>query len=427
MAEDAAHPPLLVVGARQLLTLRGPRGPRRGADLARLGIIEDGAVLVRGGRIAAVGRTGDVRRSADARSARVRVVEAAGKVVMPAFVDSHTHLAFAAPRLRDYEMRLAGRSPEQIARAGGGIRLSAAHVRKAGRRELLKRVVHFARQALAYGTTTLEVKSGYGLDTESEMMLLEAVRDAAPLVRAELVPTFLGAHVVPAGHNRKDYVRLVLEEMLPRVVAGGLAEFCDVFCDRGAFTVAEARRILTEAARLGLKLKLHAEQVARTGATLLGIRLGATSVDHLERAGSREIRALARSRTIGTLLPGATFHLGRRDYAPARRLVEGGVAIALATDFNPGTSPTLNMQMMLSLACTQMRLSPAEAIAAATVNAAYALARGDRLGRLEPGMQADIVIMDATDYREIPYYFGMNHCWMTIQRGRIAWCSGALK
>ncbi len=426
---DAANPPLLLVGARQLLTLRGPRGPRRRRDLARLGIIEDGAVLIRDGRIAAVGRTREVLRRPEARAAHVQVLDVAGKVALPAFVDSHTHLAFVAPRLRDYEWRLAGRSYEQIARAGGGIHSSVAHVRRAGRRALLAHIVSFAQRALTYGTATLEVKSGYGLDTETELMMLEAVRDAAQeaardqatWVAPELVPTFLGAHVVPREYSRRQYVRLVTEEMIPRVAARGLAEFCDVFCDRGAFTVAEAEQILAAAARHGMKLKLHGEQLSRTGAALLGARLGAASVDHLERAGPREIHALARSRTIATLLPGATFHLGRRDYAPARRMIDSGVAVALATDFNPGTSPTLNMQMVLSLACTQMRMSPAEAIVAATVNAAHALGRGDRLGTLEPGRQADLAVMDVADYREIPYYFGMNHCWMTVKRGKIAW------
>jgi imidazolonepropionase len=412
------HVGYILAGARQLLTMRGLAGPRRGRNLGSLGIIEDGALLVRDGRIVAVGSTSDIMR----RYGRHRaVVDAAGKVVAPAFVDSHTHLAFPAPRLLDYEMRIAGRSCEEIARAGGGIYSSVERVRAGCEGELRSNILYFAQQALTYGTATIEVKSGYGLDTESEIGLLEAIRDVGRVVSPELVPTFLGAHLVPRDSPRRTYVRRVIEEMIPRVAAAGLAEFCDVFCDRIAFSAREAEQILTAAARFGMKAKLHGEQLARTGAALLGARLGAVSVDHLERAGPKEIRALARSRTIATLLPGATFHLGRHDYAPARALVDGGAAVALATDFNPGTCPTLSMQMILSLACTEMRLSPAEAMAAATVNAAYALGRGERLGRLDAGMQADIAVFDVEDYREIPYYFGMNHCWMTIKRGRIAW------
>lgn len=413
--------PLLVAGAGQLLTMRGPRGPRRGRDLAEVGLVEDGAVLMRDGRILAAGPTQRVMKRREIAHPGLRLIDAAGKVALPAFVDSHTHMAFAAPRLEDFEMRLAGCGYQQIMEAGGGVHTSVAHLRAAGRRDLLPNIIYFAQQAITYGTATIEVKSGYGLDTESELMLLESIRDASAVVSPELVPTFLGAHLVPLDLQRGEYVRMVIEEMLPRVAAEKLAEFCDVFCDRGAFTVSEARRILLAAARHGMKTKLHGEQLERTGATLLGVRLGAASVDHLERAGASEVRALARSDTIATLLPGATFHLGRHDYAPARKLIEGGAAVALATDFNPGTSPTLNMQMILSLACTQMRLSPAEAVSAATVNAAYALGRGHRLGRLEPGMRADLALFDVGDYREIPYYFGMNHCWMTIKRGRVAW------
>lgn len=408
----------ILAGARQLLTMQGPPGPRRRRHLGSLGIIEDGAVLVRDGRVAATGPTADILRRHGRRS---EVIDAGGKVVMPAFIDSHTHLAFPAPRLLDYEMRIAGRSYEQIAKAGGGIYSSVERVRAGCEGELRSNIIYFAQQALTYGTATIEAKSGYGLDTESEIGLLEALRDVAQVVSPGLVPTFLGAHLVPRDTARRVYVRRVIEEMIPRVASGHLAEYCDVFCDRMAFSVREAEQILTAAAQFGMKAKLHGEQLGRTGATLLAARLGATSVDHLERAGPKEIGALARSRTIATLLPGATFHLGRRDYAPARALVDGGAAVALATDFNPGTSPTLNMQMIVSLACTQMRLSPAEAIAAATVNAAYAVDRGDRLGRLEPGMEADIAVFDLEDYREIPYYFGMNHCWMMIKRGKIAW------
>ena len=375
----------LLAGVRQLLTLTGPRAPRRHADLGRLGLIEDGAVLIDQGRIAAVGRTSDVSRLPLAR--RAQPIPAAGKVVMPAFVDSHTHLVFAAPRLRDYEMRLAGADYERIARAGGGIASSVGALRRAPNAELLARAIFFSQQALNCGTATLEVKSGYGLDAENEIRILEVVRDAARLTGAELVPTFLGAHVFPPEYRRRRslYVKLLTEELIPRVAREGLAEFCDVFCDHGAFTLGETRAVFRAAARRKLKLKVHAEQFSHTGAAALAVQLGAASADHLDRVTARDIAALARSKTIATLLPGACFHLGASEYPPARRLIRGGAAVALATDFNPGTSPTLNMQMVLSLACAQMRMTPAEAICAATFNAAHALGRAHRLGSLEPG------------------------------------------
>jgi imidazolonepropionase len=419
--------PLLVVGAGQLLTLDGSLAPRRGPAMRDLGIIEDGAVLIRGGGIAATGRGANLLKYMKRARRQFDVLDAGGRVVMPAFVDSHTHLAFAEPRLADFEMRVAGAAYEQIARAGGGIHSSVERLRSAGRRNLLSSIIYFAQTAITYGTATIEVKSGYGLDLKSELMLLESVRAAAGLVAAELVPTFLGAHVVPRGVRRRAYVRTVIEEMLPRVARDRLAEFCDVFCDRLAFTVSDAEKILTAAAGHGMKARLHGEQLARTGAALLAVRLGAASVDHLERAGPREIAALAGSNTIATLLPGATYFLGRAGYAPARALIDGGAAVALATDFNPGTCPTLNMQMVLSLGCTQMRMSPAEAITAATTNAAFALDRGCRLGMLKRGMQADLAVFDVRDYREIPYFFGMNHCWATIKRGRVVWRRGGAR
>jgi imidazolonepropionase len=296
-------------------------------------------------------------------------------------------------------------------------------VRATGRDELLARTIFFAQQALSYGTATLEVKSGYGLDAESELKLLAVIRDAAVFTRAELAATFLGAHVVPPEYRdrRGAYVRLLTRDLIPRVAREGLAEFCDVFCDRGAFTVAETAAILRAAKRHKLKLKVHADQLTRSGAAALAARLGAASADHCDHVTPRDIARLARSSTIATLLPGACFHLGLRDYPPARRLIAGGAAVALATDFNPGTSPTLNMQMILSLACTQMRMTPAEAIVAATFNAAHALGRAARIGSLEPGKQGDVAIFDCEDYREIPYYFGMNHCWMTVKKGTVAW------
>jgi imidazolonepropionase len=407
---------MLIAGARQLLTLAGPAGPRRRADMRRLGLIENGAVIARDGVIVATGRTADILRMPEARGAEV--IDASGKVVMPAFIDSHTHLVFGAPRLTDFEMRIGGAKYEAIAKAGGGIASSVRTTRAASTQDLTAQAIYFAQQALASGTATLEVKSGYGLNAETEIRILEVIRDAGAACSAELIPTFLGAHVVPFDMERAKYVKLLTKELIPRVSRDRLAEFCDVFCDRGAYTLEEARRIFRAAKKHKLKLKIHAEQLTRTGSTEMAVRMGASSADHLDCTTKSDVALLAKSNTIATLLPGCSFFLGL-PYPPARRLIDGGAAVALATDFNPGTSPTLSMTLMLSLACTQMRMTPAEAITAATFNAAHAVGRGDRLGSLEPGKQADLAIFDATDFREIPYYFGMNNCWMTVKKGQV--------
>ncbi len=386
--------------------------------MSRIGLIEDGAVLIRDGLIAATGRTADITRLPAARNAKV--IDATDKVVMPAFVDSHTHLVFGAPRLTDFEMRIAGARYEEIAKAGGGIASSVRATRAATNAGLTAHAVHFAQQALTTGTTTLEAKSGYGLNAETEIRILEVIRDAAKATPAELIPTFLGAHVVPADTPRAAYIKLLVKEMIPEVAKEGLAEFCDVFCDRGAYTLAEARVILCAAAKHKMKLKIHAEQLTRTGGAAMAAKMRATSADHLDCATPADIATLAKSPTIATLLPGCSFFLGL-PYPNARRLIDGGAAVALATDFNPGTSPALSMAFMMSLACTQMKMSPAEAVTAATTNAAHAVGRGERLGSLEPGKQADLAIFDAADFREIPYYVGRNTCWMTIKKGQIAW------
>jgi imidazolonepropionase len=276
----------------------------------------------------------------------------------------------------------------------------------------------------SYGTTTVEAKSGYGLDAASELKILALQNELNREQPLEIVSTFLGAHAVPAELRGKPngaerYIELLLEQMLPEVVNQGLAEFCDVFCDRGAFTLGQSRRILSGAKMHGLSPRLHAEQLSRTGATQLAVELAAASCDHLEQINAADISALAKSDTAATLLPGCDFHLGWKQYAPARKLIDAGAVVALATDFNPGTSPTVSMPMVLSLACTQLRMTPAEAIAAATINAAFALKRSDRVGSLEAGKQADFAVFDVEDYREIPYYFGMQRCWMTVKNGEI--------
>ena len=412
---------LLITGASQLLTLRGS-GARRGNSLSNLGLVKDGAVLVRDGVIAAVGTQAQVEALPEARSAEK--LDLGGRVALPGFVDSHTHLVHAASRAEEYESKIAGASYEEIARKGGGILNSVKQLRAATAKELKKRALAALQQFAAYGTTTIEAKSGYGLELASELKILRLHKELANEQPLEIVSTFLGAHAVPEEYGkkaagRKRYLRLLEEDLLPEIGEGRLAEFCDVFCDRGAFSVEESKRVLQAGRQWGLAPRMHAEQLSRTGATRLAILLRAASCDHLEQVNQGDIRALGKSETVATLLPGCDFHLGLKQYAPARKLIEAGAIAALATDYNPGTSPTLSMPMILSLACTQLRMTPAEAITAATINAAYALRREKRIGSLEVGKQADIAVFEVADYREIPYYFGVNYCWMTLKRGRV--------
>ncbi|HUE24897.1 MAG TPA: imidazolonepropionase [Bryobacteraceae bacterium] len=404
----------LVRNARQLLTLRGDSGPRRGAALGELGIVPSGAVLIKDGLIVDAGPARRVEKLPAAR--RAREVDAAGRVVMPGFVDSHTHLVFGRPRLVDYEMRLAGASYAEIAAAGGGILSSVAAVRGMSAAQLEAQARDSLAAMIRHGTTTVEAKSGYALDEAGELKTLRVLAklNGDPL---DIVPTYLGAHIPPPEYRGKAdaYIDWMAAEMLPQIRRRKLARFVDIYCDDSAFTLDQSRRYLDCARRLGFGLKIHAEQFARTGAARLAVELDAASADHLEQAGEEDIRALAQSNTIATLLPGSVFHLGLRTYAPARALIEAGAAVALATDFNPGTSPTYSMQMALSLACTEMRMSPAEAIAAATINGAHALRMADRKGSLEPGKDGDVLILNVQDYRELPYYFGANNVYMTIQ------------
>ena len=399
------------------MTLRG-RGPRRGKALANLGVIKDGALLVRDGLIAAVGTRAKIEALPEAKTAEK--MEMGGRVVLPGFVDSHTHLIHAASRAEEYELKIAGASYEEIARKGGGILNSVKKLRAATSEELEKRALAALKQFAAYGTTTVEAKSGYGLSVEAELKILLLHSELQAKQPIEIVSTFLGAHVVPeefTARGAERYLSVVLEPLLREVGTSKLAEFCDVFCDRGAFTLEQTRQILEEGKRHRLTPRLHAEQLTRTGATQLAVKIGAASCDHLEQINSSDLAALGKSNTVATLLPGCDFHLGLKQYAPARKLIEAGAIVALATDYNPGTSPTMSMPMILSLACTQLRMTPAEAITAATINGAYALRREKQIGSLEVGKFADLAAFEVADYREIPYYFGMNSCWMTMKRG----------
>ncbi|MGA8038364.1 MAG: imidazolonepropionase [Candidatus Acidiferrales bacterium] len=411
-------PDWIITGCSQLLTLRGPV-PRRGKALKDLGIIRDGAMLVHEDRIEAIGSRAKIEKLPKAR--RAEKLSLGGRVVLPGFVDSHTHLIFPESRAAEYEMRISGASYEEIARKGGGIRNSVKRLRRAPASDLKRRALKNLRDFGAHGTTTIEAKSGYGLDWESERKILMLQAELHQEQSIDIHSTFLGAHVVPNEYKKRAeaYVELVAKKWIPAVALSGLAEFCDVFCDRGAFTVAQSRKILKAGRAAGLVPRIHAEQLTNTGAARLAVEVEAASADHLEKLTGGDIRALAASNVVCTMLPGCCFHLGLAQYGPARQLIDAGAIIGLATDFNPGTSPTLSMSVILSLACNQLRMTPAEAISAATINPAYSLRVHDRIGSLEVGKYADFAAFDVADYREIPYYFGVNLCSLTMKRGAI--------
>jgi imidazolonepropionase len=412
---------LLIKNIGQILTLRGDPAPRCAESMSDLGIIENGAILMRAERIVWVGPTRDLPRHE--LEPRYETFDGVGLdlVALPGFVDSHTHPVFGGSRADEYDLRSQGKSYEEIAAAGGGIRASVRQLRAATPGQLIERAERFFVQFLAHGTTTIEAKSGYGLSLEDELKSLQVLAALRTRSRLETLSTFLGAHDVPdeLRASRSEYVRRVIEEMIPHVAREGLAHFCDVFCDTGYFSVEEARAILQAARQAGLGLRIHADQLTHSGGAMLAAELGALSADHLERIDERDIEALRKAGTVATLVPGANFNLGLTHYPPARKLIDAGVPVALATDFNPGSCLTLNMQIILSIACSQMRMTPAEAITAATLNGAYGLSLSDKLGSLEEGKQADIVLMNVADYREIPYFFGVNHCAVTIKKGNI--------
>jgi imidazolonepropionase len=414
---------LLITNAAQLVTLAGPARSRVGAEMRELAIITGGALLIRDGVIMALGATSEVEPLAGVEAARL---DAERRVVMPGFVDAHTHPVFAGTREDEYEMRAAGLTYQEIAARGGGIRSTMRRTRAASEAELFRLALPRVGWLLEHGTTTIEAKSGYGLTLEDELKILRVIRRLNEETPLTLVPTFLGAHEIPdeyrgtaPGQRRADYISLLVDEMLPRVAGERLARFADIFCESHVFTVAEARLILTRAQQLGLGLRLHADQLTLGGGGRLAAELGASTADHLEWIDDAGIDLLARTGVTAVLLPGAVFNLGLTRYAPARRMIEAGVSVAVATDFNPGSSPTPSMQMALAIACTQMRMTPAEAVTAATLNAAYTLDLGAQVGSLEAGKQADVVIFDVTDYRQIPYFFGINHALVTIKAGRI--------
>jgi len=414
---------ILLVNIGQLLTLHsGVLGPRRGSALSELGVIEDGAVLCVGGKIVSVGSTKDALRDSWFKKNRKKIdeIDCEGQVVVPGFVDSHTHPVFVAPRLVDFEKRIFGATYEQIAEAGGGIRSSIAGVRGESKNALADRVLEALREMASLGTTTVEAKSGYGLSLEAELKSLQAIRQAAKQWPGRVVPTLLGAHVVPkefAG-RADEYVRVICDDMIPQVAKRRLAEFVDVFTERGAFSPEQTEKIFLAAKEHGLGVRAHVCQLSQTSVGPFA-RFNPASFDHMDHVDDREIPVLAKQETVATMVPGANYFLGLEKYPPARKLIDGGVAVALATDYNPGSSPTASIPFVLSLACTHMKMSPAEAIAGATINGAWALRLQQRKGSIEPGKDADLAVFDVKDYREIAYWFASNRCVMTVLNGTL--------
>jgi imidazolonepropionase len=394
---------LAVLHVSQLVTLAGPKRPRVGAQMSELGIIRGGGMLIRDGQIELVGPSDEIEEKAG----NAEIVDGKGCLLLPGFIDAHTHLVFAGTRLEDFERRARGESYEQIAAAGGGIWSTVEKTRAADDLGLLEQAKKHAHRFLKSGTTTIEAKSGYGLTVDDELKILRTIQRINRETSLECVPTFLGAHAVPKENRQypDGYLRVVLNEMLPRVASEKLAEFCDVFCEKGYFNVEQSRQVLTIARDLGLQLRIHADQLTNSGGAKLAAELNVSTADHLEKTDELGIAALKSANVQPVLLPGSVYGLGSTCYPRARDMIDSGLAVVLATDFNPGSSPTPSMPMVLSLACTQMKMSPAEAVVASTINAAHSLNRGERIGSLEPGKLANFSLFEADDYRELAYWF----------------------
>ena len=416
-AGDLKGVDLVVKNIGQLCTLDDPLldglGPRRREGMSSLGLVQDGVLLACGGRVLATGSQQEIQAEiarAGGLPASAEVVDAGGRAVVPGFVDPHTHTVFGKTRQDEYERRIRGETYLEIAAGGGGIHSSVADLRGRSEAELLDLTVDRLREMVAHGTTTVEIKSGYGLNLEDELKMLRVAGAAAATVGVRVVRTCLAAHELPVEYKgrRGEYVRLVTEEILPRVVREGLAQRCDVFCEPSVFGLEESLIILSRARDLGMSLTVHADELEPFGGAALAARMGADSADHLIRIDEAGRAALAGSRTVAVLLPGTVFSLGLRGYAPARDMIDQGCAVALATDFNPGSSPIRSLPLIQSIACTQMRMTPAESLVACTLNSAWALGLQDQTGSLAPGKAADFLILDGEDFRLVPYYAGHN-------------------
>jgi imidazolonepropionase len=416
---------LAVLHCRQLVTLAGPPGPRSGPAMRDLAIVPDGALHIRDGRIVAVGPRADIERSL---SPDTEIVDAGGRIVLPGFIDAHTHPVFAGNRAAEFERRVEGATYAEISASGGGIRATVRLTRDASSENLLAAGRRYLDWFLRGGTTTIEAKSGYGLSLDAELKILETIRHLNADGRVRCVPTFLGAHEIPDEYRGRinDYIDLVIHEMLPRVAEENLAEYCDIFCEPNVFPIEQARTVLRAAQALGLGLRVHADQFSADYGALLAAELHAATADHLESSTPTALAALHAAAVQPVLLPASVYNLGGTRYPAARRMIDLGLPVVLATDFNPGSSPTASLPLVLSLAATQMKMTPAESITAATVNAAHSLRRGHQIGSLEPGKAADFAIHDCDDYRELPYFFGRDPAHAVYIAGRCVYrCSPA--
>ncbi len=402
-----------------LLTLSGPNEPRMGEGMRSLGLMKDGAVFMEDGLIRSVGFKDVVMRDPDAKKALI--YDAGGRIAMPGFVDCHTHPVFGEARLKDFGLRTSGKTYQEIAAQGGGILSSIRSTRGATEKELTQRLLDQTSRFIECGTTTVETKSGYGLDKDSELKALRAIKHVAAGSPLELIPTFLGAHAIPPEYKGRsgEYIEMLIKEVLPVVVKEGLARFVDAFCEKGFFSEFECRKFLKAGADAGLGVRIHAEQLTRSGGASLAAELKAASADHLDHVDEQDIVKLREAGVIAALVPGSNHFLGHKDYPDARRIIDAGVPAALASDFNPGTCPCWNMQEIISIACTRMKMTVEEAIVASTLNGAHALGLGRTHGSLENGKQADVLILDCTDYRELAYYFGANQVSAVFKRGSL--------
>lgn len=418
MFSEKENKKLAIVNCSQLVTLAGPARARVGPEMRELGIIANGGLIVRGGRIEQVGTATQIRAKIDADTT---VIDARGRVVLPGFVDAHTHPVFSGTRVNEFEERSRGATYEEIAARGGGIQSTVNATRAVHDDMLLHESSGYTDWFLRLGTTTIEAKSGYGLSLEDEFKILRVIKRLDDGSHLRYVPTFLGAHSIPPEYRsrRDEYVSLIIDEMLPAVANQKLAEFCDVFCEQKVFTTDEAWKILSAARCHGLGLRIHADQLSLSGGAQLAAELGTVTADHLEHTDADGIAALKAAGVQPVLLPGSVYALGSSRYPAARQMIDAGLAVVLATDFNPGSSPTPSMPMILSLASTHMKMTPAESITAATINAAYSLNRGAQLGSLEPGKIADVVLHDCGDYRELAYFFGLEHAWQVYASGAL--------
>ena len=411
---------MLVLNAAELVTLRGPERARTKAEMSQLASIKDGAVAIQDGTIVDVGKSRSILKEHGSRG--TTKIDASGKVVMPGFVDPHTHLVFAGSREFEIGLKAKGKTYMQILQEGGGIYRTVRDTRAASADELYREGSRRLKSMLSHGSTTVEAKSGYGLDKEVELRMLETVRMLDRDSPVTLVPTYLGAHAVPPEYKDKadDYVDFIVNEVLPEISKRQLAEFCDVFCEKGVFSVDQSRRVLLAAKSLGMKLKLHADELKRTGGAELAAELRVTSADHLAHPSDDGLVAMASKDVVGVLLPATPYASMSGDYADGRRLIDVGVPVALGTDFNPNCWNE-SMQFTISLACFKMRMTPEEAITAATMNAAAALGIERKVGSIEQGKRGDLIVLDVPSHEHVPYRFGTNLCSTVVKEGRIVW------